>query len=318
MKGFFTQGGVLLLKHPIVLSELEPIVATFGEARRAGDATDDWTMGGESLVVSLGLDNKAAAAIDMVSRPWPDSMGDTKTDKMVFASWSMGHFGPLAWPGGLERAIGHAWTWPEGRKIARGHTAFIRVKVSHVFGGGPDTPIFPENYDPVAELQQTTRLLLALAAHPAVVAWFNPNGELLLPPAEVGEILQWSEANGVHPMDAWTNVRMLKLDGVADDWMLMDTVGMGQLDAADMEAFFPMEAFDASEVARFLRSASNYVVTQGPVINDNDTMDGPGGIRWQACSYAEGFHVPLRRTLRWFPFGSRPPEVLTQEKSPLR
>lgn len=318
MKGFFTQGGALLLKHPIVLSELEPLLESFGSVHHAGDGSGHWAMGGDSLVVSLGLENNAAAAIDVVAQPWPDSMGDPKNDSMVFASWSMGHLGPLAWPGGLERAIGQAWSWPEAREIVPGHTAFVRVKVSHVFGGGPDTLVIPENYDPVAELQQTTRLLLALAEHPAVIAWFNPNGELLLPPSEVAEIVEWSEANGVHPVNAWTNVRMLKLDGIANGWMLMDTVGMGQLEAADLEAFFPMAQFDPGEVAAFLRNASNYIITQGPVIKDNDTMNGPGDVNWQARSYEESFHVPPRRTLRWFPVGDVPPAVLTQEKSPLK
>ena len=321
MKGFFTQGGTLLLKHPIDLSELEPLLQDFGTSRRVTDSpTDDptdWMMGGDRLIVSLQMDNNAAAAIDVVPQPWPDSMGDPKREAALFASWSMGHFGPLAWPGGLERAIEHAWTWPEGRDIARSHTAFIRVKVSHVFGASPEALIIPEDYDAVAELQQTTRLLLALAAHPAVIAWFNPNGELLLPPAQAAEIVNWSEAHELNPVDAWTNVRMLNLAGIADEWMLMDTVGMGQVDATDMEAFFPAAQFDPSEVAGFLRSSSNYITTNGPVIKNNDTMDGPGEQRWQAYHYAESFHVPSRPTLRWFPYGSNPPSVLVQEKSPL-
>ncbi len=317
MKGFFTQGGVLLLNQSVRLSELEPLLHSFGEVRRTGDGKGHWAMGSESLVVSLGLGNNAAAVIDVVSQPWPDSMGDPKKDGMLFASWSMGHFGPLAWPGGLERAMAHAWTWPEGQDIAAEHTAFIRVKVSHVFGGGPKTPIIPEGYDPVEELKKTTSLLLALAAHPAVIAWFNPNGELLLPPAQVAEIIQWSEAHDVKPVDAWTNVRMLKLDGIADGWMLMETVGMGQVDATDMEAFFPMDPFDPGEVAAFLRNSSNYILTNGPVIKDNDTMDGPGAQRWQARSYAESFHAPPRATLRWFPYGCNPPPVLVEAKSPL-
>lgn len=65
MKGFFTQGGVLLLKHPIALSGLEPLLESFGQVSRAGDASGHWAMGGDSLVVSLGLENNAAA-IDVV------------------------------------------------------------------------------------------------------------------------------------------------------------------------------------------------------------------------------------------------------------
>lgn len=45
MKGFFTQGGVLLLKHPIALSGLEPLLESFGQVSRAGDASGHWAIG---------------------------------------------------------------------------------------------------------------------------------------------------------------------------------------------------------------------------------------------------------------------------------
>lgn len=317
MKGFYTQGGVLLLDENVSISELGAYVALFGSPQLVKGASVDRTLRGDSLVVSLGMGNNAAASIDVVHRPWPDSMGNPQTDSEVFAAWSMGDFGPLTWPGSLERAIGHAWAWPEGRDIAPRHAAFIRVKVSHVFGAGSDAPILPADYDSVEELYRTTDLLLALAEHPSVIAWFNPNGEVLLPPSEVVQKMQWAEEQEVNPVDVWTNVRMLKLDGIADDWMLMDTVGMGQADAADMEAFFPVSKSAPNEVVRFLRNASNYVINQGPVFNDLDTMDGPGGIRWQVKSWPESFYVPPRRTLRWLPYGEQPPSAILQEKSPL-
>lgn len=317
MKGFFTQGGVLLLKQNVSISELEAQVASFGAHRRVTDSSTNWTLGGDSLVVSLGLGDNATASIDVVNRPWPDRMGDPKTESEVFAAWSMGYFGPLTWPGSLERAIGHCWTWPEGRGIAPSHASFVRVKVSHVFGAGPSAPVIPADYEPVPELHQTTRLLLALASHPAVIAWFNPNGEVMLPPAEVAKKLDWAKKHQVNPVDVWTNVRMLKLDGVADGWMLMDTVGMGQAGSTDMEAFFPISQFNPSHVATFLRNASDYLITQGPVFKDGDTMDGPGGIRWHVNMWRESFYVPPRPTLRWLPRGVQAPTVIMQKKSPL-
>jgi hypothetical protein len=42
-------------------------------------------------------------------------MGDPKLDPMTFGAWSMGHFGPLAYPGGLGGARQHAWSWQTGR-----------------------------------------------------------------------------------------------------------------------------------------------------------------------------------------------------------
>jgi hypothetical protein len=49
-------------------------------------------------------------AIDTVDRPWPDDMGDPKENAEVFAAWSMGHFGPYTYPGGLQRLMGQGYS----------------------------------------------------------------------------------------------------------------------------------------------------------------------------------------------------------------
>ena len=48
MKGFFTQGGVLLLNQSVRLSELEPLLHSFGEVRRTGDGKGHWAMVSET------------------------------------------------------------------------------------------------------------------------------------------------------------------------------------------------------------------------------------------------------------------------------
>jgi Domain of unknown function (DUF4261) len=51
-------------------------------------------------------------------------------------------------------------------------------------------------------------------------------------------------------------------------------------------------------VDNFLRNVALYVLNNGEVINDGDTMEGPGGIRWQADRFENGPRDPPRRVLR--------------------
>lgn len=91
----------------------------------------------------------------------------------------------------------------------------------------------------------------------------------------------------------------------------MDTVGNAQLDIPDSEAFFHSKSYDFNEVDNFVRNVSLYVLNEGEVIKDGDTMDGPGRVRWQARKLDNGVCDPPRRVLRWLPLDKRsvPPEI---------
>ncbi|MDJ0847938.1 MAG: hypothetical protein QNK04_06055 [Myxococcota bacterium] len=41
-------------------------------------------------------------------------MGDPQREPLLMGAWSMGHFGPFAYPGGLERAAQQCWGWAPG------------------------------------------------------------------------------------------------------------------------------------------------------------------------------------------------------------
>lgn len=78
-----------------------------------------------------------------------------------------------------------------------------------------------------------------------------------------------------------------------------------------------MDRGNSGEVSRFLRNTSLYVLTQGDVIKDNDTMDGPGEQRWQAVRFGDSISSPPRQVLCWVPLGVRPiPDQVTNRKSP--
>ncbi len=323
MKGLFTQGAMLLLERPIELAELEPLLAPFGTPR-AIPGSDQWPLGLATLLLPLappppeGANGAAGAeggsghvAIDVVPHPWPDDMGDPETSPEVFTAWSTGHFGPFAFPQGFERACQQAWVWPEAQAKPPSHQAFIRLRTSYIFGAGPDGNVMPENYDPLLELIRLTQLAQALASHPAVVCYFNPSGESVLPVKSLNEALAWARENKLPPLDVWSNVRFFNLGGIADGWFLMDSVGMWQLDTPDHEVFLPGDQYDFKEVEGFLRNVALFVLSQEHPIEDGDTIDGPGGVHWRAHSHAESFTAPPRRVLRWFAVdGIQPPPEL--------
>ena len=136
-KGMFTQGVSILLERAVTLDEMETALAGF-DVRGRRDGAGDWAFGGPTLIVAYRPDANGMVAVDVVDRPWPDHMGDPDKEPMVFGAWTMGNFGPFAFPDGLARASQQSWTWPEGPAVAERHKAFLRIRSSYAFGAGDD------------------------------------------------------------------------------------------------------------------------------------------------------------------------------------
>ena len=306
-KGYFTQGVVLFCEQAPVLDALAAALSSFEVVGRR-EAADSWTFGGPSVLVAFRPEANGYVMIDTVDQRWPDHMGDPKQESMLFAAWSMGNFGPYAFPGGLARAAQQCWAWEPGRTIADRHQGFVRVRSSYAFGAKDDDPIFPDDYEPVAELELVTKLASALLDVRGTLCYFNPNGEVLRDADGLRESLNWAWSHQLPPLDIWSNVRLYNFN---QEWSLMDTVGNAQLDMADVECVFS-RTYEPREIDRFLRNSSLYLLKNGPVIKDNDTMDGPGNVRWQARSYDQGIIDPPRRVLRFVPLDGRkmPDELL--------
>jgi len=299
----FSQCLAVLFQRTPTLEELEAALSRFSIVNRTGGG-EHWAFGGPSVVLEYRPDVNGYLSVDICNHPWPDPMGDTQTEKMIFGAWALGHFGPGAYPGSLQRAAQQAWQWPEGSTAAERHRSFVRVRSSYVFGARGDMPVLPPDYEALPELMFVTRVARAALEIEGALALFNPNGECLANATVMDESIGRFQAGGPVPQELWANVRLLRLEGLGS-WVLMDTVGMGQLDTPDHEACCDGEAFDLSEVASFLRNAADYVRENGEIIQDGDTMDGPGGIRWQGASFGEGLAAPPRRVIRWLPLDGR-------------
>lgn len=300
-KGFYTQGEVILLRSTATLDAVEKALVGLPVLKRIQGVTS-WAFGGPSLILAYRREVNGLVSVDIVDRPWPDHMGSPNEQPEIFGAWAMGHFGPFAYPGGLERAIQQSWSWPEAKAAVGQHRAFIRVRSSYVFGSEADTRVMPDDYSAAPELLFVTKVASKLLAMPEALCYFNPNGERLFPLALVTGLLQRTESEAVLPLELWSNIRLFNLGG---QWSLMDTVGMSQLDVPDHEACFQTDAYSLQEVDNFLYNAASYVLQNGPVIGDGDTMDGPGHLRWQGATFENGISDPPREVIRWFPMDRR-------------
>lgn len=302
-KGFFSQGIAVLLSKPVSIHSIAKVLKESFEITNVNDSSEQWVFSGPSLLIPYRPEVNGYIQVDVVDNPWPDGMGDPAEDTTLFGAWTMGFFGPHTYPQNLERAAQQAWGYPEGRQAVAEHTAFIRVRSSYTLGQVDDqAPVLPEDYDPFPELLVVGSVAEALLQMPEALCYFNPNGESLASAELMQELNQRYEETQLPPLELWSNVRLFNLP---EEWLMMDTVGMLQLDAIDHEAIFHRDACDPNEVAGFLRNISNYVYENGPVIKEGDTTDGPGGIRWQSTLMDEGLTNPPRGVIRWYPLDGR-------------
>ncbi|HTU26600.1 MAG TPA: DUF4261 domain-containing protein [Pirellulales bacterium] len=302
-KGFFSQGVTLLTDATVSLAEVTSALEMHGycvDDESAGASAESWCFGGPSVLVPYRPEVNGSVLVDVVDHRWPDAMGDPKSDPTIFGAWSMGHFGPFAFPGSFERARQHAWTWPDGRTIAPTHRGFIRVRSTYLAGADDNALVLPEDYDPLPELLFINGLVVALAGVSGVMCYFNPNGEVLRDLSSFRSICDACDVQQQIPLLLWTNARLFKLD---DEFGLMDTVGNLQLDVDDVEAIYPNEEYDPNTIENYLRNVTHYLLDLDREISTGETFDGPGesDLAWVAEVCQEGALTPPRKVLRLCP-----------------
>jgi hypothetical protein len=304
-KGFFTQGVCLLTDGQTAVQDIKSALQEQDfEIVKQTPPQENWCFGGATLILAYLPDVNGYAAVDVLNQPWPDSMGDPKTDPMTFGAWSMGHFGPFTFPGSLARAGQHAWAWQPGRTIAQRHGGFIRIRMSYCFGAKDDDPILPDECDPLAELTFLSRVVMAVFNAPGVICYFNPNGEVLRDRASFCALWEECAKQQNVPLPLWTNIRFFNLN---EKLALMDTVGNGQLDLQDIEAIFPHDKYDPGNVDYYLRNVTHYLLDLEREIKSGEAIDGPGesDLSWTIEVVQNGTMEPPRQGLRIYPKANR-------------
>jgi hypothetical protein len=300
-KGIFTQGVCVLTDGRTTVGDVKSALQDHEFAVvRETPGSDEWCFGGPGVVVPYLPEVNGYAAVDVVSQPWPDTMGDPKSAPMVFGAWSMGQFGPLAFPGNLARARQHAWSCQAADGIAQGHRGFVRVRISYAFGGKEDAPLLPQNYNPAAEMQFLSRTVLALLTARGALCYFNPNGEMLCDRPTFQHTWDACDRQRLPPLPLWMNIRFFHLNA---ELGFMDTVGNGQLEVRDVEAIYPKDRYSPSDVDGYLRNVTQYLLGLGREIQTGEAIDGPGesNLTWTVDALDQGCVAPPRRVLRLHP-----------------
>lgn len=301
MKGLFTQCMCILTDGKTTIEDIIKACQQHGlTIVKQTPASDNWQLGGPSVTVEYRPESNGYAIIDCVNTQWPDGMGDPASDPMLFGAWSMGHFGPFTFPGGLSRAGQHCWTWEEGRTVSERHRGFIRVRLSYATGADKDAPVIPDNYDPLSELIFLSTIIIALMNVPGALCYFNPNGEALRDLNDFKNTFHEAEKQNRVPLLLWMNVRFFKL---TEELYLMDTVGNNQIDVTDVEAVFPVKEYEAGTIDYYLRNVTHYLLDSKPVFSDNESIDGPNEsiLSWMINLSDRGAVTPPREVLRLFP-----------------
>jgi hypothetical protein len=304
-KGLFSQCFCVLTDGTTTVADLKAALQEKDfEIVKSAPAQKDWRFGGPTLVVAYEAEDNGYAAVDVVNHPWPDSMGDPKTDPATFGAWGTGHFGPFAFPGGLERAAQHSWSWPDGKRVVPGHRGFVRVRLSYSFGAKDQDPILPDDYSPLAELLFLTDLTLTLLKVRGVLCYFNPNGEVLRDRAGFRELRAACKKQDKIPLGLWMNVRFFNVN---ERLALMDTVGNAQLDLLDVEAVFPKAKYTPEAVDQYLRFVTLYLMSLDGEVQSDEEVDGPGDrtLSWTTEVLKQGASPPPRRVLRLYPKANR-------------
>lgn len=303
-KGFFTQGVSLLTDGQVTMDGLKSALRQAGfEIVKESPAQENWAFGGATLIVPFLPEVNGYVAVDVVNQPWPDSMGDPESDSTIFAAWSMGHFGPFAFPGSLARAQEHAWAWPPAQTISKGHEGFIRLRMSYIFGARKDLPVMPAEYDPIAEMMFLSQVALALLKAPGVKCYFNPNGEVLRDDASFREVWEPCTEQQNLPLSLWANIRFFNL---SETLGFMETVGNAQFEIRDVEAVFPFADYDPDDVDYYLRNVTHYLLGLEREMKSGEAIDGPGesNLSWTMEVLDQGMMDPPRRVLRLYPKSS--------------
>jgi hypothetical protein len=306
-KGFFTQSACILLKKTISLDRLAKQLSSFTILRQEPSDQPSWISGNNFVLLGFRKEANGLLMVDIVEKSWPDPMGDPKSDMELFGAWSMGYFGPFAFPGNLERALQHCYRCPELEETAPTHTAFIRMRISYILGAGEDALVIPEDYKAVPELLMITDVAEKLLKLPEAICYFNPNGETLYTLEEIRRRREHYARNRHVPLDLWCNVRNFSPD--VPGWFLMDLIGMQQLDLPDQEIYAPEDDYDRSDAAALATDIAIYLAENGPIIELNNTIDGPGG-KWRVRAITDSKVIPTRPVMRWFPDTSKPPKKL--------
>ncbi|WP_409214571.1 DUF4261 domain-containing protein [Prosthecobacter sp.] len=162
------------------------------------------------------------------------------------------------------------------------------------------------------ELRWLLDLATLFADLPEAVAFFNPNGEVIMRFDELAEFLEDAHSQTLFPVQAVIATRGYRID---ESWSLVDSVGMAQFGLSDHEFAISGATIAKDETILFLLNLVHYQIDKRVEIGDRHTTDGPGGKVWRAEERGQACLLPPRKVLHWKTEDAPPePELLARKE----
>ncbi len=311
----FNQSVFVLFSVAPSLDEIETVIGDFHILGRTEQGEKEhWACDGEALVLGLQDSAGTGVIIDVVEHPWVDWPKPTE-DQNLFRAFMENAFGCHVTPGAMRRATKQTWVWKGAQEAANKHKAMVRIRTTHFDLGNAEQ----EDAEPLApevELRTITAIAANIAELEGALAYFNPSGESLRTAEFVKESMEWAEDEGCLPLDVWTNIRIGLLE-LGSTWLLMDTIGMSQLELPDVECCFENGKYNRGEVDTFLHNVADYIVSNGgDMLREGDVIEGPGNINWDIYAFNNPIANPMRKTIRLIPQdGTERPKILMEREA---
>jgi hypothetical protein len=310
MLGLFMQSGCVLFKKAPALDLIAEALKGHDLLVRSDAPWNDWIAGGPSLTFSVPGIEGAKLVVDICDRPWPDEMGDAKKNPTLLGAWTMGAFGPAVYPGALRRATKVARQLDNDvlQDASKNHRAFVRLRVTYV--AGLESPVAPPNREPLKEMAALSEAAVALRSVPGALVWFNPNGDVMVPLDFLDQVVRPFRGGGPPPLAAWVGVRPGTIAVGGEEWLMVDSVGMGTLGGTDVELVLPDPEHDAdlNVLVKVAFSLCRESIDQ-PRPEEGDVVEGRT-TSWRVVAGQQALAVPPRDVVRWVPeaLTALPPE----------
>ncbi len=169
-----------------------------------------------------------------------------------------------------EQAVQQSWWFREAGEVVAGCRHRL-VLTDHLNTG----------FDYKRRIESLQRVLSALGSvFPAQALYWQPSAQFLEPRAALES---FREDDFRNPLPGGLNVRYYEVEDSTsgEPFRLMDTLGLGALGLTDLEIRF--RGLDPEAVSQVLYTTALYLFENGPVLQENETIQGSGERdRWLA------------------------------------
>jgi hypothetical protein len=182
-------------------------------------------------------------------------------------------------PARLAPAVEQSWWWPDGAQCLSRCRAAVRLEDDGIAG-----------LDHGGRIGGLRRVLVALLeSAPCLAIHWAPTQQLVDPVELVHSCVDHDFDS---PLPGAINVRFFRSSEGNEVTYLMDTLGLTAVGLLDLQCRF--RGLDPNDVSEILYQAALYQWQRGAVIQDGDSVEGPGrDDRWQA-SHQYSLALPRR------------------------